>query len=95
MSTMPPYSIGSQHCPGLSKLIEEAGEVQQVAGKIIGFGSLGVHWDGSDLRQRLEDEIADCIAATDFVVEVNNLDWDRIEARRRAKLATFRGWHEQ
>ena len=57
--TAGPYSIGSDHWPGLSKVIEECGEVIQAAGKIIAANGDGQHWDGSDLRQRLEDEIAD------------------------------------
>lgn len=87
------YSIGSSHVPGLSKLIEECGEVQQVAGKVIGFGKLDRHWDGTDLKDRLEEEIADVRAAALFVVETNGLDRARIEARVAAKLQTFRDWH--
>lgn len=88
-----PYSIGSDHCPGLSKLAEEAGEVGQVVGKIIGAGGLGIHFDGSDLRVRLTEEVADVVAAAEFVIEANGLDREAFRARVEAKLARFRGWH--
>ena len=88
-----PYAIGSTHCPGLSKLVEEAGEVQQVVGKIVGFGGFGRHWDGSDLRERLVEEIGDVMAACVFVTEANGLDISAIQKRVEEKLNTFRRWH--
>jgi NTP pyrophosphatase (non-canonical NTP hydrolase) len=93
--TAGPYSIGSDHCPGLSKLAEEAGEVVQVVGKVIGFGSLGDHWDGSNLRERLEDELADLSAAIQFVALANNLNFERIDSRWSKKLALFQKWHAE
>ncbi len=88
-----PYSIGSRHWPGLSKLIEEAGEVQQVAGKILGTGGRVDHWDGSDLRLRLQEEIGDLVAACLFVAEKNNLDVQAIADRVGVKYARFLSWH--
>jgi len=81
--------------PGISKLIEEAGEVQQVCGKLLGTGGAEEHWDGSNLRTRLEDEIADLTAACAFVRIHNKLDIDRIEARAKEKLRLFKQWHEE
>jgi len=92
--TAGPYAIGSTHCPGLSKLAEEAGEVVQVVGKIVGLGNMGQHWDGTDLRQRLQEEIADVLAASAFVVAVNGLDEAAIQARVQEKLQRFNRWHE-
>jgi NTP pyrophosphatase (non-canonical NTP hydrolase) len=91
--TAGPYAIGSDHCPGLSKLAEEAGEVVQVVGKIVGAGGMVKHWDGSDLRERLEEEIADALAACLFVIKVNSLDAERIHKRKDEKLDRFREWH--
>jgi hypothetical protein len=45
-----PYSIGSTVWPGLSKLVEEMGEVGQVVGKLIATGGDPAHRDGTDLR---------------------------------------------
>jgi NTP pyrophosphatase (non-canonical NTP hydrolase) len=89
-----PYSIGSDIWPGLSKLAEEAGEVVQVVGKLIATGGKAEHWDGANLRQRLEEEIADVVAAGALVVELNGLDAEAVERRAEEKLARFKRWHE-
>lgn len=89
-----PYSIGSNHWTGLSKLIEEAGEVSQVAGKILGTGGEAEHWDGTNLRTRLEEELADLAAAIAFVAHRNKLDADAMQKRRDMKFAKFVEWHE-
>jgi len=91
----PPYSIGSDRLTGLSKLIEECGEVLQVAGKLIATGGDSVHWDGSDLYQRLMEELADLDAALRFVVTMNDaVDSTVVNLRSIQKYATFLGWHE-
>lgn len=87
------FSIGSSFWPGISKLIEEAGEVLQTCGKIIASRGVIEHWDGSNLRTCLQDEIADVIAACSFVVDKNSLDHDAVEARVRRKLDRFERWH--
>lgn len=93
------YSIGSRNWPGLAKLTEEAGEVIQVAGKIIAANGETEHWDmtGTDvsmLAERLEDELADVTAAIVFLTEHNPLlDTGRINTRANEKLALFRQWH--
>lgn len=88
----PMFAIGSPVWPGLSKLDEEAGEVVQVIGKLMGTGGLTQHWDGSDLRQRLVEEIGDVMAACEFVAQTNDLETE-VEIRRRDKLALFYRWH--
>jgi NTP pyrophosphatase (non-canonical NTP hydrolase) len=93
--TAGPYSIGSDHWPGLAKVIEECGEVIQAAAKVIAANGDGRHWDGSDLRQRLEDELADAQAAIAFAVDMNGLDSGRILNRAADKLAMFRRWHRE
>lgn len=95
VSTAGPYSIGSDHWPGLSKLIEECGEVMQVAGKIIATNGVAGHWDGSDLRERLQDELGDLLAAVTFVGEINGLNQDAVFDRAEKKEALFRRWHAE
>lgn len=87
------FSIGSPVVNGLSKLIEEAGEVIQVAGKVIALGGLGDHYDGSNLDERLHEELGDLLAAIDFVIVKNRLDKGAIEARRIGKRARFEEWN--
>lgn len=87
------FAIGSSVWPGISKLIKKCGEIGQVAGKLIATGGNVAHWDGSNLRERLQDELADVIAACRFVISRNGLDVAAIEKRVDAKLALFNKWH--
>lgn len=90
-----PYSIGSDHWPGLAKLAEECGEVIQVIGKMIAANGAADHWDGTDLHARFIDELADAQAAIAFVVDANRLDRDQLINRTADKLAMFRWWHHE
>lgn len=90
-----PFSIGSNVWPGISKMIEESAEVLQVTGKLMGTGGAVDHWDGSNLRERLQEEIADAQAAQQFVIETNGLDHSAITNRFREKLELFRRWHRE
>lgn len=78
---------------GLGKLIEECGELQQVAGKKLAMMDSDNHWDGSDLKVRLEDEIADVRAACYVVSENFGLDEERIVDRMQYKKSLFMYWH--
>lgn len=92
-----PYAIGSDHWPGVSKLIEELGELEQVLGKLIATGGETAHWDGSDLRRRFVEEIGDVLAACRFFAH-ENLDPEEniaISSRQRQKERTFRQWHAE
>jgi len=60
------YSIGSDKLNGLSKVIEECGEVVQVAAKIIGNNGSYVYWDEPDLKKLLIEELGDVIATIDY-----------------------------
>lgn len=88
------FAIGSPKWNGISKLDEEAGEVVQVIGKLMGTGGERMHWDGSDLRQRLIEEIGDVLAACEFVAITNDLETD-VEIRRDAKLKLFFKWNAE
>lgn len=88
------FAIGSPKWAGLSKLDEECGEVLQVIGKLMGTGGEPLHWDGSDLRRRLEEEIGDVLAACAFVLQHNpQLNAVTVDNRRIKKLAVFNEWH--
>lgn len=88
------YAIGSTRWPGLSKLIEEAGEVIQVAGKLLATGGAVDHWDGTNLRDRLIDEVGDLLAAVEFVAQANQIEAE-VMARAAEKLHLFRQWHRE
>lgn len=91
---IPPYSFGSDVLPGLSKLVEEAGEVMQVCGKILAKGGAVRHWDGTDLAVRFCEELADLQAAIKFVIEANGLNEQKIGVRRAKKLRMYRKWRD-
>ncbi len=88
------FAIGDSQWAGLGKLVEETGEVQQVAGKIMGCRGAQVHYSGDDLKAQLQDELADLLAAIDFVVKHNDLDKEAIVERLMAKLDLFENWHQ-
>ncbi len=88
------FMIGGAVWPGLSKLIEECGEVLQVGGKLMGSAGDTAHWSG-DLNQMLIEELGDLLAAVGFFMDVNGLDVDAVLARSTTKLALFEKWHAE
>lgn len=81
---------------GLAKLAEECGELLQVIGKKLAYFDTDKHPDnGPPLSLRLEDEIADVMSACEFVIEIFDLNKNRILNRRSQKLKLFRSWHAE
>lgn len=95
MSGSGDFSIGSTVWPGTSKVIEECGELQQALGKLIATHGDEAHWDGSNLRQRIEDEMADVAAAIAFFGKVNGLNREVMGQRIEEKMALFEKWHSE
>jgi NTP pyrophosphatase (non-canonical NTP hydrolase) len=89
------YSIGSPVWPGMSKVIEEMGELAQVLGKLMGTGGEAKHWDGSNLRERLIEELADLHAAIQFFANQNLTIEEQNALAKRAgeKWRRFDEWH--
>jgi hypothetical protein len=72
----------------------QCGELVQVAAKKLAYLDTDSHPDGErSLKIRLEEEIADVIAATSFVEHIFGLDLQAILIRRDAKLNLFFEWH--
>lgn len=88
------FDLGSDRWPGLGKLVEEAGEVVQVCGKIMGAEARDVHWDGSNLRVRLTEELADLAAAVRFVIKRNALAAAAWRERVVEKEGQYDRWRE-
>lgn len=91
------FSIGSNVWPGVSKLIEEVGELGQVLGKLIATHGAIEHWDGTDLEDRLIEEMGDVLAAIDFVASMNLTPRQRaaMGARVEQKKRLFYGWQDE
>ena len=60
--------------------------------KIAALGNMGIHWDGTNLKQRLEEEIADVLAACRFIKEKHRLDLDLIRGRAENKYDLYQRW---
>lgn len=90
------FAFGDETWPGIAKLSEECGEVVQVIGKLMMTHGDPVHWSG-DLRQQLMEEMADVMAAVQFVGEICLTAGEReaIADRCAEKRAKFQRWHDQ
>jgi NTP pyrophosphatase (non-canonical NTP hydrolase) len=81
------------HCDGLTKLIEECGVLVQIAAKKQAYFDTDAHPDGKgSMKRRLEEEMADVMAACVFVAEKFGLDDKFLETRMQKKLALFKSW---
>ncbi len=78
---------------GLVKLVEECGELIQIASKKMARMDSDEHWDNAgSIRERMEDEIGDVMAAIRIVATNFGLDTARIMKRRREKEKLFLEW---
>ena len=79
---------------GLAKLLEELGELSQVAAKKLAYFHTDEHPDGAgSLKARMEAEMGDVMGAIDFVTLTMDLDGRAIARRACEKLNTFQRWH--
>lgn len=79
--------------PGVGKVLEEMGEVAQVAAKLISTDGVDAYWDGSNLRDDLSGELGDLLAAITFLRDTNALNEDLLIERRKRKTELFHKWH--
>jgi NTP pyrophosphatase (non-canonical NTP hydrolase) len=77
---------------GLTKLVEECGELTTVAAKLIAYPE-GAHPDNNGpLLERLEEEVADVLAAIAFVRSMHDVSHPRITERAARKLRVYKEW---
>jgi NTP pyrophosphatase (non-canonical NTP hydrolase) len=88
------YAIDSEKWPGTAKVMEESGELVQVLGKLMSVDGADIHFDGSDMKARMIEEIGDLAAALIFFVEVNGLDGNAIDTRVKYKTQLYWGWRQ-
>jgi NTP pyrophosphatase (non-canonical NTP hydrolase) len=77
---------------GLNKLMEECGELIQIAAKKAAYPNTEIHPDGQNINHALEAEIADVLAACEFVTVKLGLDRTMIDNRAHRKLMTYNRW---
>jgi isocitrate/isopropylmalate dehydrogenase len=91
------YGIGDEVWPGMAKVIEEMGELQTVMAKIMSCSGGVEYWDGTDLFEKLMEELADVEAALWFFELINEkVRWrrDQLYLRRvRQKQDQYLQWH--
>jgi NTP pyrophosphatase (non-canonical NTP hydrolase) len=98
MSDEGAYGIGSNHWPGLAKLVEEMGELQAELMKLVAMGgdAFTPHWDGKgQLYDRIIEESGDVRAALIFFCEMNAIPKTLVHARADKKLERFRHWQAE
>ena len=80
---------------GVVKLIEECGELTQVLAKRLAWWSTDEpHWDGSDLKTRMAEEMGDVMAGLIFVAGQFDIS-DAMMDRSAVKFETYCDWHEE
>jgi NTP pyrophosphatase (non-canonical NTP hydrolase) len=86
------YTMQNRTWPGMGKVIEEAGEVLQLCGKIMSIRGATTYFNGEDLRKELQDELGDLLASVKFLIEENKLDRNAIETRAISKGRKYADW---
>lgn len=79
---------------GLTKLAEELAELSVEIAKLTAYPD-GNHPDGKgNVIHRMEDEMADVLAALEFVSNLWNLDKLRIRSRQLRKIHKYYNWEK-
>jgi hypothetical protein len=92
-----PFAIGARIWPGLGKLVEEAGETLQVAGKIMAFPKEEHPDRKGPLGDRLALELGDLSAVIDYVTLrcLTTKQAKMYTEQRRMKYERFQAWHKE
>ena len=81
---------------GLVKLVEECGELTQIAAKKMTRMDTDEHWDGAgSLSERMQNEMGDVIAAIRMVAHNFDLDLAAIDKRAVEKFDLFSQWMDE
>ncbi len=80
---------------GLLKLNEECAELGQITSKQIAYYGEEIYPDGTDLKERLVEEIGDVLATIEYVILHNMLPVGAIYERKAKKLEKFEKWRNE
>lgn len=87
------YNFGDRKWPGLSKVLEECGEVSQVLAKLVGSnGNLDYFGKGS-LEDKIVEELGDLHAAITWFIQHNDISAKKVARRSQEKQAKYTKWH--
>lgn len=79
----------------IAEVIRVAGRTVQVIGKAVMIGGLGDHFDGTNLKVRLEEETGDFLAAAEFMQRHGVIDRTAVTLRKAQKLDLYEKWHAE
>ena len=85
-------TAGGMSNNGLTKLMEECGELVQIAAKKVAYPDVEVHPDGQNLNSRLQEEMGDVLAAITFTTAKLGLSMEDVLARAHQKKALYAEW---
>ena len=80
---------------GLTKIVEECGELIQICAKKIAYMKEDFHPDGQFMRGEIEKEMADVLASIEFVAAKWNLNREVINNRMTHKLRLYNQWDKE
>lgn len=81
---------------GIVKLIEELGELQTILAKKLAYLDTDIHPDGKgSMKERIQEEMGDVIAAIKYVKGTLSLDDDWIEKRALTKYELYKKWEKE
>ena len=80
---------------GLSKLMEECGELVQICAKKLAYYHTDIHPDGKgSMKNRMMEEMGDVLAAVYFTANKFEIPDEAIFERADKKLQLFKSWDE-
>ena len=90
------FNIESARWAGATKILEEASELSTVIAKLIAMNGEPTYFDGTNLEQRLIEEIGDLRAALSFFLVHQSADFNtRVDRRHLKKSLTFADWRQE
>lgn len=89
------HQLGDMKYHGIVKVVEESAELIAELAKLTACPD-GIFWDGSNIHERVLDEIGDALAAINFFVGQlpNPADQLAINKRCMEKTVKFMMWHD-
>lgn len=93
LDRLPDFAVGSSVRPGLAKLVEETGELGEMAGKVMAFPH-EPHPSGRDVIAEFVTEAGDVLGTLRYIASANaDISVGDIERAAERRLQTLLEWH--